>query len=445
MLFVRSAVITAALTSCAIGAGCLRIGGITGMWDESPDLASAQQPATGVSVTHCLAIGGAMKDDNAAIMKWMALRKDTGKAVVIAYATAKPEGADTRMKDRLAKYGWTGEAILLPDVLKGETERKAAVEWLPHADIIFMTGGDQSRIMERFKAAPDLRKALDDGMQHHGTPVAGSSAGAAVMSNPMFITGASESALAGTAADDGEQDEPVTPARKDDTKPSQQEKAGVPMPPSSTPAKPAPKKGVPIGEGLGIVAPIIDTHFFQRGRVGRLVAALEKSGVPFGIGIGENRAVSITNGGMCVAVGDCAALLVDGRELKREGLSRTNARVSLLSDGDKWDWPTKGLPEASAPVTVKSPRTLAAGAVLIAAPTVAVDAPAPEAWGKNVALDMLKRLAADPKTPQRAKSKAGTFELVITADDRTRFGWTADKPDAITVVDARLDIIELKK
>lgn len=440
MLFARTAVFSGTLALCALGAGCLRIGGITGVWDETPDSIAEHQPATGTSVTHCLAIGGAMKDDNAGIMKWMTNRKDTRKAVVIAYATSNFKDADTRMKARLAKHGWEGEALLLPDVLIGETERKTAAEWLPHADIIFMTGGDQSRIMQRFKAAPELRLALDEGMTRYGTPVAGSSAGAAVMSNPMFTGGASESALAGTSADDGEPDEPAKPA---DSKPAQQERTGVPIPSSPTAAKPAPRRGVQLGQGLGIVSPIIDTHFFQRGRVGRLVAALEASKVPYGLGIGENRAVSITGGGMCVAVGDCAALLTDGRELKREGLSRTGARVSLLSDGDRWDWPLKGTPAETAPVTVQSTRTLAAGAVLIAAPTLAAGAPAPDAWGKNVALDMLKRLAADPKTPQRARSKAGTFELVISADDRTRFGWSADKPDALTVVDARLDIIEI--
>lgn len=382
--------------------------------------ACAQQPVpTGYAVGHCLAIGGGLEDDNAQIFKWMTIRKDTGKVVVVAYATATPEGADKRMTERLEKNGWKGTVVQLPDVLKGEAEHKLAVDWLPHADLIFFTGGDQSRIMERFKAAPDLVQALDKGMHHWATPVAGTSAGAAVMSNPMFITGGSESALAGTTADDGEKDPEPKPG---DPKPA---------------AKPAPKKGVQIGPGLGIVGPMIDTHFFPRGRVGRLVAALEVSKKPFGLGIDENRAVSITGGSMCVALGDCAALLVDTRQLKREGLSRTGSRVSLLSDGDRWDWPTQGEKEQG----VRSVRTLTPGPVAIAAPPLAAGSPPPQAWGKNVVLDMLKRLAADPHSAQSAESD--NFRLMISADPDTRFGWSPDKPAALTIVNARLDIYEL--
>ncbi|MDP1661176.1 MAG: cyanophycinase [Phycisphaerales bacterium] len=388
----------------------------------------AAQPATGMSVTNCLAIGGAMKDDNADLMKWMTLRKDTGKVVVIAYATSRAEGADTRMSARLEKFGWKGTALLLPDVLKGADERKTAVEWLPHADLIFMTGGDQSRIMQRFKAAPDLRQALDYGMSHWATPVAGSSAGAAVMSNPMFTGGGSESALAGSEADDGEQDDPPAAAPA---------KPGETMPADAKPTKPAPRKGVQIGEGLGIVSPMIDTHFFARGRVGRLVAALEASKKPFGLGIDENRAVSITGGSMCTAIGDCGALLVDTRDLKREGGSRTGVRINLLSSGDRWDWPVDGQADKG----VVSPRTLGQGAVAIDAPLLPQGSPPPSAWAKGVTLAMLKRLAANPHYAQNAESEG--FRVCISADPDTRFGWSAEKPGALTVTNARLEIYEL--
>lgn len=387
--------------------------------------ASAQEakPPASAWPTQCLAIGGAMKDDNADLMRWMSNGGTADRIIIIGYATSKPEGADTRMAACLEKFGWKGTAVLLPDVLKGAGERKAAVDSFSDARLIFMTGGDQSRIMERFRAAPELRTALDERMTRHGTPVAGSSAGAAVMSNPMFTGGGSESALAGGLADDGEKDEPAAPGTDGDK----------PAP------KTASKRGVQMGEGLGIVAPIIDTHFFQRGRVGRLVAGLEKSGVPFGIGIGENRAVSVRDSTRCTVIGgDCAALLVDVRELKRVGNSRLGVRIGLLSSGDKWHWPQKDEVYAF----VRSPRELWAGAVGIAAPALAADAPLPDAWGKNVTLDMLKRLAADPSKPQRAQSKG--FEVVISADNRTKFGWEPGRPDALTVVEAKLDIVERK-
>ncbi|MBY0308269.1 MAG: cyanophycinase [Phycisphaerales bacterium] len=381
-----------------------------------------QQPATGQAVGQCLAIGGALKDDNAEVFRWMTTRRDTGKVVVCAYATSQPEGADKRMAERLTKNGWKGTVVQLPDALKGPDDRKLAVEWLPHADLVFFTGGDQSRIMERFKAAPDLRQALDTGMHKWATPIAGTSAGAAVMSDPMFTGGGSESALAGTTADDGEKDDPPTPPK-----------------PGDKPAEPQrPKHGLQIGPGLGIVQPMIDTHFFARGRFGRLVAALDETRKPYGIGVDENRAVSITGGSICTALGDSAALLVDATNLKRDGLSRTGTRISLMSDGDRWDWPREG----AHPSGFRAARTLTPGPVPVAAPQLPADKPIPGAWARNVALDMLKRLAADPKATQVAQSDR--FQVVISADEQTRFGYDPARPGALTVVNARLDILERK-
>jgi hypothetical protein len=182
---------------------------------------------------------------------------------------------------------------------------------------------------------------------------------------------------------------------------------------------------------------MIDTHFFARGRYGRLVAALEETKKPYGIGIDENRAVSIANGGSCIAVGDCAALLVDARELKRSGLSRTGARISLMSDGDRWDWPGQNEQDKG----LQTKRTLTPNAVAISIPQPAEGKPAPGAWAKNVALDMLKRLAADPKKAQSAESDK--FRVTISADPDTRFGWDPANPTALTIVNARLDIQEL--
>ncbi|HYD01696.1 MAG TPA: cyanophycinase [Phycisphaerales bacterium] len=379
--------------------------------------ATRQETPTGYAVGHCLAIGGAMKDDNTELFRWMTSRRQNHRVVVVAYATASFEGADKRMGDRLAKHGWAGKVDQLPDVSRSEAEKAAAPAVLAGADLIFFTGGDQSRITERFRAAPELGRALNDAIHKEGTLIAGTSAGAAMMCDPMFTGGGSESALTGAPADDGEQDDAPAPAGRSEGGRSA-------------------RRGVQMGPGLGLVAPLTDTHFFERGRVGRLVAGLEKSGVPYGIGIGENRAVAISGGAVCTALGgDCAALLVDVRELQRQGLSRLGTRVSLMSSGDTWTFPGSGEKNHG----VQSVRPLTQGPVAINSPPSATPQ-FPNPWGRNVALDMLRRLAADPRQVQFARSDR--FELIITADERTRFGWSADRPGALTVVDARLDIVE---
>jgi cyanophycinase len=362
-----------------------------------------------------LAIGGGLEDNNKVLFDLMRSSEADPKTIIVPFASGEQENAFKRMRERFEANGWKGRILRLPDPVTSEEFHKTAVEWLPNSHLIFFTGGDQSRIMQRMVPPyADVRQALDAGMKRYGALIAGTSAGAAVLSDPMFTGGGSESALAGTAPNDGEKEEKPASQAKD-------------QPPKRKP-------GVQLAPGFGIVAPIMDTHFFPRGRVGRLVAALEASKRPFGLGVDENRGVWFNCPDSFRAYQSCTALLVDARELSRKGLSRIGARVSLLSDGDAWSMPdAKGQTSG-----VISPRKLTSVAVALAAP--AAPDKTPDAWGKNVFLDMLKRLAANPTQPQRAQSDKFTIEL--SADERTQFGWSADAPEQLTIINARLDILE---
>jgi hypothetical protein len=81
---------------------------------------------------------------------------------------------------------------------------------------------------------------------------------------------------------------------------------------------------------------VSDSHFFERHRFGRLVAALEASGRRFGLGVGEDAGAEID-----LATGDLTglsvaeSLLVDAGGVTREGLTRKGARALVLAQGQR--------------------------------------------------------------------------------------------------------------
>jgi len=75
-----------------------------------------------------------------------------------------------------------------------------------------------------------------------------------------------------------------------------------------------------------------DSHFFERHRFGRLVAALEDSGIRLGIGVGEDAAVEINlETGELRGVSIADSLLVDIGAMKRDGLARRGIRAKIIT------------------------------------------------------------------------------------------------------------------
>ena len=82
------------------------------------------------------------------------------------------------------------------------------------------------------------------------------------------------------------------------------------------------KGEVKITSGLGLIDDvIIDTHFVQRGRIGRLFQAVVGNPKVLGIGLGEDTGLLITKGRQMEAIGSGLVILVDGREIKDTNLT----------------------------------------------------------------------------------------------------------------------------
>lgn len=91
---------------------------------------------------------------------------------------------------------------------------------------------------------------------------------------------------------------------------------------------------------------IIDTHFIQRGRFGRIAEAVARFPDRIGIGIAEDTGLIIKNGNSCDVIGSGMVILFDPGSLThnkfallKEGtpLTMTNLITHVLSAGDSYD------------------------------------------------------------------------------------------------------------
>ncbi|MEG4206450.1 cyanophycinase [Microcoleus sp. Pol7_A1] len=177
------------------------------------------------------------------------------------------------------------------------------LEAIEQATGIFFTGGDQARIISCLKDTQ-----LDVAMHKRyseGIIIGGTSAGAAMMPDMMIIEGDSE-----------------TNPRVD---------------------------VVAMGPGMGFLpGVVIDQHFAQRGRLGRLVTALLLQPAVLGFGIDENTAI-LVNGDELEVIGESAVTIIDESEklhdnidgrLKDEGLAICGAKLHILPHGYRFNLKT---------------------------------------------------------------------------------------------------------
>jgi len=175
------------------------------------------------------------------------------------------------------------------------------------ADVVMFTGGDQLRLTSilggtRFHDAILLKYQEQDFIY------AGTSAGAAAASENMIYQGSSHEALL--------------------------------------------KGEIKTTQGLGFIENVIvDTHFVQRGRIGRLFQAVVNNPRTLGIGLGEDTGLYI-DGDVMTAIGSGLVILVDGRFIKDTNLTNIelgqpisidNLIVHVLSQNDFFDLKTKDL------------------------------------------------------------------------------------------------------
>lgn len=266
-----------------------------------------------------VAIGGALKLDNDAV--WQRLVDLAGgkgaRFAVFATAAGNPERSAAQIVDALNRRGAVAEAIPVAPRLKGIDVHAAArdpalVARVLAAQGVYFTGGAQERITAAlFDEAGRPTPVLDAIWQvyRRGGVVAGSSAGAAVMSTTMFRD-----------AQDVLEVLKLGPA-------------GL-------------REGKEIDRGLGFVGSgvFVDQHFLKRGRFGRMLPVMQRAGYKLGIGVDENTA-AVFQGNTVEVVGYKGVLVADLTDATTDtsvpGFNLRNARLSYLDRGDRYDLETR--------------------------------------------------------------------------------------------------------
>lgn len=214
-----------------------------------------------------LAIGGAEdKHGDCLILKEFVrlAQGDKGTITVMCVATDYPEEVGAEYRKVFKRLG-VKEALICDVRSREQTRSKKIIEDLEKATGIFFTGGDQLHITSLLggtEICQTLRTKYESGII-----IAGTSAGAAMMSNCMVLSGE---------------------------------------------AKDNPRFGiVEMAPGMDFVHDaIIDTHFAQRGRYGRLVTAVAHYPLELGIGLDEDTGILLRGDGFKV-IGSGAVTIID--------------------------------------------------------------------------------------------------------------------------------------
>ena len=247
-------------------------------------------------------IGGHEERDpkgDRAILREVAKRIRGGKLVLATVASHQPEGYYDEYERAFADLD-TGDLVELYVNDRCEAGDREKLSVLDDAAGIFFSGGDQLRITSQIGDTGIEAKVR--AIYERGGVIAGTSAGASVMSETMLVKGTSK----------------------------ETHRIG----------------DLHMAPGMGLIRDvIIDQHFAERGRFGRLIGAVAHNPRVLGIGIDEDTA-AVVEGDQFQVIGSGAVYVVDGTgvsycnvaEARMEcALSMHDVKVHVLSSGDGFD------------------------------------------------------------------------------------------------------------
>lgn len=192
------------------------------------------------------------------------------------------------------------EAVADPDL----------VEQVREATGVFLIGGEQDKIVRALYTPEGQNTPMLDAVwevYHKGGVIAGTSAGAAVMSRIMYRDADSvlETMLQGV------------------------------------------RFGKELDRGLGFLDSewFVDQHCLVRGRFARTLVAMHDQGFKFGIGVDENSGIIVRNGKDVQVIGYKGALVMDLSKAEHDPklgrFNLRNVRLTYLDRGDKFDLKTR--------------------------------------------------------------------------------------------------------
>jgi cyanophycinase len=254
---------------------------------------------------HLVIIGGGedRKHDKTILCRFIELAGGKDAKIVVITAASKIANEMWEVYDKA--FGDLGVANRMHVHLgsRADANKPELVRAVEEADGIFMTGGDQKRLLAII-GGTQIDEAMHSALKLHGACIGGTSAGASAMSGHMLAEGHVEL---------------------------------------------QPELGsVALGAGLGLLhRVVIDQHFSERHRLARLLTLVAQNPYLHGIGIDENTALVVKRGSGIEVIGDGAVTVLDGRNMISNVIDTENratpelidVRLHLLPSGSRYALP----------------------------------------------------------------------------------------------------------
>ncbi|QHL87357.1 cyanophycinase [Nibribacter ruber] len=232
------------------------------------------------------------------------LRGDDPTVVIIPTASNEP-AASAQDYIKLFKELGVNKVLVMDIRTREDAFKPEFLKMVEKGDGFMFTGGDQLRLTAIYGGTQILNK-LKERYVLENIIIAGTSAGAAAMSTPMIYEGESDGGYI--------------------------------------------KGDVRMTTGLEFIKNVaIDTHFLTRGRIVRMTQAIATNPECIGIGLEEDTAILVVDGGHIEVVGSGLITIVDGMDMTETNIfeiengqpfTAKGLRVHLLGDKDEYEIPT---------------------------------------------------------------------------------------------------------
>jgi cyanophycinase len=379
-------------------------------------LTAAPTTASGAGMTSIkgslVIIGGALRADNAAVWeRIVALAGGRGARIaVFASASATPDKAGAALVERLNHYG--ANAFFVPVAVRlAGTDYQAAADEEELASAVrgaggaYFAGGDQARITRALRRPDGSNTRMLDALwelYRRGGVIAGSSAGAAIMSSTMF---------------------------------------GQPKPVLAT-LKQGLTEGREMTPGLGFIGDdvFVDQHLLVRGRFARMLPAMLQKGYKLGLGIDENTAMVVGPGREVEVLGYKGALVLDlaAAQSRAGAFNLSNVRMSYLDNGDRFNIAT----QRYTPAPDKAAGRLDPARPYYRGPLFSADilgnSTVVDLMGKLIDSDQLDAIGLSLDSAHATEPELG-FEFKLSRTPES-VGYLSATTDAYSIYHLRLDI-----
>ena len=222
-----------------------------------------------------------------------------GYGIILPMSSVEPDSAVYYARKQFVEKGIN--TIYGLDFAKDEVLNKAKVDSIKNAKLVYISGGDQNRFMD-IVAGTDIEEAIHESF-NQGHVIAGTSAGAAVMSK-LMITGTE-----------------------------------LKHPDYASTFRNIEADNIEIKTGLGMLTTvIIDQHFVKRSRYNRLISAVIEHPEVTGIGIDEATALLVT-GDTAEVIGDSQVIVFRNpnrfKNVHNEKLGAHGLQLDIYLPGEK--------------------------------------------------------------------------------------------------------------